>query len=125
MTLSAGPDELEIVGATPAPEDEIAPHRLNPVFRRRGSPDVYYTLAAEEDSGPLQLALIARSDLEALVSLWYARRADPDDPLPLLLLVWVLRDDPDVALLHGELRQQVWYSTADRITTAAPQTRFR
>lgn len=68
MTLSAGPDELEIVGATPAPEDETAPHRLNPVFRRRGSPDVYYTHAAEEDCGPLQLALIARSELEALVA---------------------------------------------------------
>lgn len=175
MTIPDTYDDLEIVGATPGLEDEIAPHRLNPVYRRRGSPDVYYTLAAEEDAGPPQLATIAYAELEALLAdgdavlfehpiqaqpahvliymhpgqqpeyfpledlpirrrraasetitraarelatgdrskaeslVWYARRADPDDPLPLLVLTLLLRADPDVELLHGDLLQ---YSSA-------------
>ncbi|HSN99464.1 MAG TPA: hypothetical protein VLS89_14310 [Candidatus Nanopelagicales bacterium] len=162
-------EDLEIVGATPAPDDDIAPHRLNPIYRRRGTADVLYTLTSEEDAGPPSLAAIARSDIDALLEdgdavlferpitarpahalvhmqpgqqpeyvplddlhilrrraasdaisraaremasgdgasveslVWYARRADPDDPLPLLLLTLLLRDDPDVELLHRDL----------------------
>lgn len=60
---------------------------------------------------------------EAVDDLWYARRADPNDPLPLLVLIPLLRRDlppEQVAVLERDLRELY---TADSVRMASRRLR--
>lgn len=76
-------------------------------------------LALERGAGA-----VSRSERVAAVQhLWYARRADPNDPLPLLVLIALLRPElraEEVAVLERDLNE---LHTADALRMAAQRLR--